>query len=135
MKKLSYLFGLMAMVVMMAMTSCKNVNEEVQKACDAIDNATTELEDATSLQDFMVISNDLQKSLSDLDTEVELTEDDKDALMESVMNMNKVLANKSHELRPDAVSDSELEKQIKDAEEELTKELAKCKTLGDALKF
>ena len=139
MKKLGYLLGLMAMVVMMAMTSCKkdgssaDISPDVQTVCDLFDDLTSEIENAEDITVFLNISQSLLNLDPDIDEQTELTDDDKDALKESFMSFATTLMNKTAEFVPQEISGLDVDEKLQEAEQELNEILEQSVTLGDFL--
>lgn len=133
MKKLSYILGLVAMVVMMTMTSCSGVSEDVQKLCDTFDDAATKIESVKTpeelgkyVENFISTSNDVK-----IDESTKLTDDDKEALSKSFMNYSSALLHKIIDLGMGYATDAEIESNLEKMKEKVDKVLAESETLGE----
>jgi len=139
MKRLSSLFGLVAVLVIMAMTSCTKTNEDVQKVCDTFDSGTEAINDADSQQEleeavraFMEDMNDLDKE--GIDESVKLSDDDKSALKKAFMDYTTAMAHKIVDLGLSEYSMSTVDDNLDEIEKQLDKILEKSETLGDFAK-
>lgn len=143
MKKLSYVLGLLAMTIMMTITSCsgdskgrdKDISEDVQKYCDMFDECADMINDADSqqsLQDtFIGMQADEKRLQSKLDMETELTDDDREALLDSYMNYTSTFTYRLIDLGMGSNSRSEAEAELNKYENHVSEMLDECETLGD----
>lgn len=134
MKKITYLFGLMAMVVMMTMTACSGVNSDVKKVCDVLDEATEKIEAASNMNEIQAAMTEIQNSDEEVDESVELTADDKAALKDSFMGACNAMVDKMVELYPELSAQENIEDVKAQMESRVDEIIENSKTLGDFAK-
>lgn len=115
-----------------SLSSCSKIRTEVNGFVTSIDNYTESISRANSTDELFTLDRqfaiDIEKYLN---SKAELTDADRDAIMEAIVRLAKENNKKSAELSgtPVALSDSLLKARADDFRQALDN----CKTLGDAI--